>query len=155
MNGTFKLEGFAELERKLFALGSTRIANRIGKKALEAAAEPIRATAERLAPDDPATPVGLKQSIKFATKRRDDVVMTRIGIDPDVVPPVDRVRKRGKGAYRDPGPAGVAVMQEFGTEKMAANPFMRPAWDGHKDATPGRIGKVLGREIEIAAKKLA
>lgn len=155
MNLAVKTEGFAELERSLFALENSNAATRAGKLALDQAAEPIVETWIRLAPDDPATPVGLKQAIKSKTLRRKDTVTALIGIDASVDPPETRARKRGKGSYRDPGVAGNAVIQEFGTSKMDANPSARPAWDAHAAATPGRIALALGPAIEREAARLA
>lgn len=46
-------------------------------------------------------------------------------------------------------------MQEFGTPIMPANPFMLPAWDSEKGATPGRIIASLGPAVEKQAAKIA
>lgn len=154
MTVTVKTRGFAAMEGKLLALGNPRLATRIAKEALEEEAEPIRALAEKLAPDDPKTAGNLKQSIKFKTGRRRDTVTTRIGIDTTQDPPTDKPRKSGQGTYRDPGVPGNAVIQEFGTTDMAPNPFMRPAWDARKSGLIERIGAALARRYDAAAKKL-
>ncbi|KQS86943.1 HK97 gp10 family phage protein [Rhizobium sp. Leaf383] len=50
-------------------------------------------------------------------------------------------------------PAG--MQDEFGNEHQAAEPWLRPAWDGKKDATLDQISNALWGEIERAAKRLA
>lgn len=44
---------------------------------------------------------------------------------------------------------------EFGTSKMAARPFMRPAAENHAAQAVTVIATVLGQQIEIEAAKLA
>jgi HK97 gp10 family phage protein len=39
--------------------------------------------------------------------------------------------------------------------RMRATPFMRPAWDGGKDKALGDLGRIMGREIEATAARLA
>lgn len=39
------------------------------------------------------------------------------------------------------------IVQEFGTRKMQANPYMRPAWDRDKNALLQRVQHELWREI--------
>lgn len=43
---------------------------------------------------------------------------------------------------------------EFGTKKMAAKPFLRPAWEGLKNAAAYQIKDSLANAIERAANKL-
>ncbi len=44
-----------------------------------------------------------------------------------------------------------ALIQEFGTGAMAANPFFRPAWRINRKRAQGRISRALGK----AARKVA
>lgn len=157
MTVTVEFSGGRELEAALRALGDQPMMRQAAKKALTLAAEPIRAAWAARAPDDPKTAGNLKQSVKIGPQRsRDkDQVWVKIGIDSGVDPAVVRPRKSGRGSYRDPGVAGNAAIQEFGTAKMPANPSARPAWDAEAPATPGRIGAVLGPEIEAAAARIA
>lgn len=154
LTGTVKIEGLAQIERTMLALGKPAAMRRIAKKVLLEAAEPIVATASRLAPNDPRTQGMLQISIKaIAERAKGDSQWVRIGIDSSVDPAVSVARKSGSGSYRDPGVAGNAVIQEFGTANMAANPFMRPAWEAEGPATPGRIASRLGQEVEKMAKR--
>lgn len=45
--------------------------------------------------------------------------------------------------------------QEFGTAKMAAQPYMRPAFEANKDAAIDRIGEKLDEHIQKHARDLA
>lgn len=47
------------------------------------------------------------------------------------------------------------LFQEFGTVKMPAHPFMRPAWEANKMKALAIIKTELGTEIEKAATRLA
>lgn len=55
------------------------------------------------------------------------------------------------------GPARLryAGMQEFGTVKHGAHPYMRPAWDGHSAEAADLIKAELKTEIDKAAARLA
>jgi HK97 gp10 family phage protein len=159
---TIRIEGLADLERQLSALGDLKAIRRVGRAALREGGRPIMETARSLAPDDPATGSGnyLRASIKMATGRGDrgddgDQVFVVIGIDRSIDPPVMRPRADGSGSYRDPGVAGVAGIIEFGRPGVAARPFMRPAFDQHALAVPGIVAAALGPAIEKEAAKLA
>ena len=154
---TFKFEGGIELEKALRELGDPKLSRRIGLRSLRKGAEPIRDKAKLLAPKDEHH---LDQSIKIASARQRrggdrDEPKVLIGIDASVQPAQDVSREGGGGTYRDPGVAGVGPMQEFGTPNMPAQPFMRPAFDGEKNATPGRVGGELWAGIKRAAARLA
>lgn len=45
------------------------------------------------------------------------------------------------------GPGGAAeeyaAHQEFGTSKMSAQPYMRPAFEAHRDSIPSEVERVL------------
>lgn len=149
-------EGGLELAAALRGLGDDKALRLAQAKALEAGAEPVRDLARTLAPDDPATGLNPRQWIDF--KRRPGKgtrSIVDVGIDRSDDPPTVVGRKSGRGTYRDPGIAGVSVMQEFGTDKMAANPYMRPAMDAELPRAPQRIGEALWPIIEKTAARLA
>jgi hypothetical protein len=158
---TVKFEGGRALEAALRDLGKRATAKNVGRRALMQAAEPIRDMAKQLAPDDPATGAGkfLKESIKAAPGRRNrgDRTWVLVGIDASVDPATEKPRQGGGGSYRDPGVAGVSVIQEFGApaRNIPAQPYMRPAWEANKAATLGRIGDALWDEIDKAAQRAA
>jgi HK97 gp10 family phage protein len=53
------------------------------------------------------------------------------------------------------GKAFWAIFLEFGTSKMAARPWLRPAYERVKAIALQAIGNALGKGIETRAKKLA
>lgn len=136
MSGTieFSIEGAAEMERLLRALGPA-VASRVGDKALRAAARPIVAEAKRLVPVRTGR---LKRSIAVASERRrkgDNERVVLIGVKP----PASRI----------------AHLVEFGTAHSAARPFLRPALDGKAGEALDEMGRVLAEGIETEAVKLA
>lgn len=167
------IKGGPEIEAALRELGKQVTARAIGRLALDEAAKHILADAKALAPDDTATGANkyLREAIKVgAAKRvrfnrgqsrgsidRADQIWRVIGIDQNVDPPKDVTRKSGGGTYRDPGVAGVAPIQEFGAPaiNMPAQPFLRPAWEKNKAATPQRIADGVQAEFEKAAARAA
>jgi len=63
---------------------------------------------------------------------------------------------RTVGALKGAGKKGFhAHLIEFGTVKMAARPFIRPAFDQTKGEALKVMGKELGKGVEKAARKLA
>lgn len=102
------------------------------------ALEPMAETARFLAPDDPNTgpPYDLKSSIKVSTKKRGFKAFNRLD---------------GAFAFMGPTREGYpqAMFQEFGTVKMVATPYMRPAFDADK----GKAIKIIeeGFAAQVAA----
>lgn len=167
---TVTVKGGAALDKALLALGDSVTARKIGRLALKAAGAPIEATAKALAPDDPATGPGrfLRDSIKLApisaarvnrgqslSGDREDQLWMAVGIDKSDDPPTQKPRKSGRGSYRDPGVAGVSVIIEFGRAGVAAQPFMRAAWDANKGQAIGRMTAIIGPEVDKAARRAA
>lgn len=135
-----KVEGMKELQRALEELPEA-LANSVMSKVLRDRAEPIAATARQLVPVDSGA---LRNSITVST----------------------RLTRRQFGEHRKEGPRDVEVfigpgslpqahLQEFGTFKDPAQPFMRPAWDQHRNSVLEGIAGDLWRAIEKAAMRLA
>ena len=55
--------------------------------------------------------------------------------------------------FAGPGPNPQAVQQEFGNGLHAPQPFVRPAWDAHKDQVLEDVGTGLWTEVEKAAER--
>lgn len=134
MKTDFAIAGAAQMEKLLKELGP-EVAARLGDQALRAGAKPIIDEAKRLVPVRTGQ---LRDSLTVVIERRrkeDDERLAVIGFKK----PVSRI----------------AHLIEFGTSKMAAKPFMRPAMDAKAGDALGQMGKVLARGIEREAKKLA
>lgn len=150
------VEGLKELDKALSEM-KTAAAKGVVRRTLLKALEPMREAAAGMAPDDPATgPPDLHRSIAVADKvkvgRRP--VINGFGFKDGMVTVF-------MGPTRDGYPQ--AIMQEFGTVKQPAQPYMRPAWDaGHgrllddvKTGMATEIKKTADRAARKAAKKLA
>lgn len=67
-----------------------------------------------------------------------------------------RNRRTGRvgGTYKNYGPLFYAKFLEFGTSKMPAYPFMRPAFEGSKNELGGIFKAELTKAIDDAVRKL-
>lgn len=146
---TVKVEGLRELDEALGQLSKAAargVLRRVGLKALQ----PVAETARNLAPDDPATGGNdLRSSIGVGTKlsRRQAKLARRA------------VKQGGDKSfvevYAGAGQIPHAHLQEFGTSRHSAQPFMRPAWDSNKSGVLDTIKSELGDEIDKTAKRQA
>jgi HK97 gp10 family phage protein len=129
-----KVEGLRELEKALMALDKHTTRRSVARKVLKKAAQPLADQMNRLAPSDPGTSEGLNTSYSVSTKLN------------------KRQRKAAKKDKSDVevyagtnDPAG--LQQEFGNVNHAAQPHVRPAWDGGKRQALETIKDDLGDEI--------
>lgn len=166
MNSRFKFEGGKELEAALRAIEKTATARNIATRALKIAAEPIADEARTLAPEDEGN---LREAIKIGTKAnmgrgralrsKGDTVYVFVGIDGSVLPPKEAKTRRNKRKSRflqaGGGVAAYSIFVENGSVSMAAQPYMRPAFDGQKENAVKRLAPVLWDEIAKAAARAA
>lgn len=121
----FTVSGFAELHKNIERL--TQVQRSIGlSPLLEKALTPMSYAAYGLAADDPRTPPpwDLKTSIEVSKRQRSSRTKN------------DRQLGQYEArAYMGPTKYGYpeAIFMEFGTVKMGAQPYMRPAWDAGKE----------------------
>lgn len=135
---SMKIEGAKELDLKLKSLPD-KISKKIAMTALRSGAKIIMQRARMLCPVVIGT---LQKSIKVRVprrKKRNEAVVL-VGIDS--VPMGGRMG--GKAFY--------GAFVEFGTSKMAANSFMRPAFDGTRAEVVGAISNDLAAGIGLATK---
>jgi len=138
MTVKFKFEGGKQLQRALRELPDATAKNTV-RRVLRKQGQPIADTARRLAPTDDRD---LVESITVSTKlskanRRDKKRFGRNDIE----------------VFVGAGPLPQAHLQEFGTVHHPPQPFLRPAWDQHKNAVLEGIKDDLWREIEKAAER--
>jgi HK97 gp10 family phage protein len=143
------VDGFDEINKSLQDLSLTQ-AKGVVRRSLMVAAEPVADRARDLAPIDMKRDDGkhLYESISASTK----------------LTPTQR-RKHRKERNSVEAFVGVTEeaphghLQEFGTEHHAAQPFMRPAWDGKKmqvlDRLKTELWKNIARRVRLNAKKAA
>lgn len=115
-----KIEGLSELQREMRELGP-KLARRGLRAATNAAAQVIKKEAKALVPVDTGR---LKRKAIYVKRSRRGSSATResylVGV---------RVGRKEQAKDRD---AYYWFLVEFGTVKMAARPFMRPAFENKK-----------------------
>ena len=128
------VNGLDELLAKLGEMESLVTQKRIVARAVRAGAEPIRARAEELAPDDPTTPGSrIKEGMMITVTEQTAT---------------EAIGKIGPARF-----AFFGTFQEFGTAHLAAQPFLQPAFDEKQDEALKIMGEMLAEEIESAARK--
>jgi len=157
---SLKLTGLKELEAELASLKDRATSRRVADRALRKMAEPIRDRAKELAPDDPSTGEGkyLVESIKIGRAagvqqklgNSGTVVSTFVGIDGSVLPA--STSSTGK---RKPGVAAISIFRELGTERLPAQPYLRPAFEENKQEAVDGAAEVLSDEIMATKARAA
>jgi HK97 gp10 family phage protein len=128
MGVTVKIEGLRELGAALQAMGD-EMGSKIARSATAAAASVIRKRARELAPiaDEPYEIEGLTVQPGNIPK---NIVSKRLGPGKTRLTSEHIVTVRGKRKYGYASKVG--SLQEFGTVKMAPQPFLGPAFEQEK-----------------------
>jgi len=148
-----KLTGFRELERALSELPKAtgkNVLRRIAKGALEPMADRASAKAPR---ESGKLAFSISVSEKRTRRARGGSKTKFSGgkFRADASTGIDMAM----GPTAGQGVLGYATFVEFGTVDTAANPYMRPAWDGGAGQALDYIKDNLGAEIQKAADKRA
>ena len=149
----WKIEGLRELNQRFKYLGQD-MRFRGGRFALRKAANLVRDEAKVLARrvDDPSTGrviadnIGVRWSGKHF--RRTGDLMFRVGV---------LGRNRLMGSNPDEGAGGATPhwhLLERGTEKMKAQPFLRPAGENNTQAITAEFTKQYQKSIERALRRV-
>lgn len=155
------VDGLTDLQSALRELGDPRAVRTALRATLRKAGKPMLEKIRSKVREDKGD---LKRSIKMTAAKGESLDSPEfgivIGVDANEGPAriVNRKTRsnRGKGGtYRDPGVAGVAVIEEFGRPGEAANPSFRPAFDEEGEATIRRFAEEAGPVIERTAARLA
>lgn len=166
---TSRVEGLRECEQALKNLPKATARN-VLRRVLLARAQPMVATMRSLAPNDQATAApDLSTNIFASTRVKNDVgkaefagVMRAGGTKKEAAAAMREARRdaAGEGSFAEVY-AGPDVerfygrFQEDGTPQHAAQPFMRPAWDQHRESMLFGIAGDLWRAIKEAAARYA
>ena len=138
MTVTVKVEGLSDLLSGLEELKKATATN-VQKRALKEAAEPIEAAAKQGAPVRTGF---LQEKITISSKLSPRQKSTS--------PKLSKIE-----VYVGPPSMARGIVAEFGSVKQSPHAFMRPAWDGNKQAALNSIKKNLSEEIEKARKRAA
>lgn len=143
MKETFKVEGFAELDKELEALGP-KMGKSVLRRALKKAAEPMAELANSLAPVGPTGE--LSKSFIYSTKlnQRQKRMHRKMFRD-------DRASVEGFVGTNN----AAGVQQEFGNILHGPQPSLRPAWDQDRMALLERLKEELRAEIDKAVARAA
>lgn len=137
-----ELEGFEELDNALSELSQSQ-GKAVVRRSLNALGQPIADDAAEMAPIDMDRDYGehLYETISVSTR-----------LDPKAKKTQRRIDGVDRGAvmmHVGPGPKAFhAFLQEYGTAHHAPQPFMRPAWDKHRDTLIPRLKELLWENIE-------
>lgn len=153
MTDEFGLIGFDEVMKKLKGLPEA-MRGKAGRSALGSAARVVtnaaKKNAERI--DDAATGREISDNVmqRFRTRyfRRTGDLMISVGVGAE--------KGRIPKGNPDTGPKGNTPhwhLVELGTEKAAAEPFMRPALAGNINTVIDTFGRKLDQQIDKAISK--
>ena len=143
---TVKLSGLRDLDRALNE-SDLNIRKKAMRPALKKAMAPVLARVKANVEASRDTG-GLAETVKMTTSfakgnlRKSGKSAAAIG----------RV-SAGSSRKREGKTGHQALQVEFGTQSMAAQPFMRPAISGHEKTVIKTFAKELGRQVERIARK--
>jgi len=140
-----QIEGLKDIESVLFKLARST-AKGVTRRVLTKGAEPMRAAAERNAPDDPGTPSpDLHTSISVSAKQKSS--RQRVAT---------KEARNEVAIYIGPTRAGYpqAVMMELGTFKDPAQPYMTPAFEAEKAHSLSIIADGFGKELDKTVARI-
>ena len=156
MSVEFNIEGLDEVQEKLKRLGNPRLmknaARRSARKAMAIVRDAARANAKTL--DDPETAEKIWKNIAIAAgKSRDaNAVVMRVGVRGGAAQNANTDR-----AALSKLSGGITTYWrylEFGSAKMPATPFMRPALQNNIQAVTNSFAENFNKEIDKELAKL-
>lgn len=105
----------------------------------------------------------LRKSLQPIADHAKDLVREKTGALKESIKVSDKLTRRQQAQHQPRngavhmfvGAGGLtqAVTEEYGTENQAPHPYMRPAWDAHKDQILETIKDDLKTEIDKAAER--
>lgn len=157
--GNVKVEGLSQIHKALSELGR-KVSNKIAVKAMREGGKIVREQARQNAPvlsqSTPYRRAGtLKKAIKSSTKvLKNGKIGTVIRVKGLTAKQrgAFKAKNASSGAYNPKDPFYWRFI-EFGTSKMPAKPFLRPAFEQSKEKAATEIIKTLKDEIESEAGK--
>lgn len=137
--------------------GGKNAARRSLRKGANVVLKDARERARRL--DDPQTSESIARNLTVRgggsrLERRNKGVMMRVGIRGGARNMEAYGELKGEGKGNPGGDTWYWRLLEFGTEKMAARPFMRPALQNNTQAATDAFANALGAEIDKELAKV-
>lgn len=153
-----QVQGLTELNRALHELPE-RVARNALRSAVNAGATEVKREAIQRAPvDTGATKANLYQK-QIREKSGQYQQTFYVGVRRGIARYANNKKNRQAGiagkAYRNEGTTWYWRLVEFGTSKMVAKPFLRPAFEATKQAAVDRIAEKLDERIQKFATELA
>ncbi len=151
MTMNLRIEGGKDLEAALMALASTT-ARRTARKAMAAALQPVLSAAKGAAPVGPTgnlrASVGVGHKLtpsqaREAGRESRDVAIMYVG----AAAPHAHLVEFGTGPRHHKSGKFVGA--------MPPNPWMRPAWDGNRDAVLAGLSEALAAQIAATVARVA
>jgi HK97 gp10 family phage protein len=161
VTSTVQVKGLSELLRNMEQLPRELVSNRGGlvRSALFRAAKTVRDEAKQRAPRD----TGALQASVIATRDKNPqaaganerylITVKKKRWTPKAKAKAQR-KASGKIDYRKSGDAFYWRFVEFGTSKMRAQPFLRPAFESQKDVALDEFKHSLGAGIQRVVRKM-
>lgn len=140
-----KVEGLRELGLAMRALGND-MAQRIAVSATGAGAQIIKKKAVRNIVSSPAVDTGSLRDAVIVKK----IPKSQTNLTSEHIVTVRGKSKRGKKSKTKQSIAPHASWIEFGTVRMPAEPFLRPAFDTEKENAVAAIAAKLKQRIDKA-----
>lgn len=147
---TVQVNGLRELGESMRLL-SADVATRIARAATAAGAQVIRKEAVRLAPQssEPHQLGRRKDQIVQPGNLKRNIIIKRM---PKSSLSSEHIVTVRHGSGQAPKDAFYGSFVEFGTAKMPAQPFLRPAFESQKEAAVEQIAKRIKARIDRANK---
>lgn len=159
-SGTVKVTGTEQAIKRLKALTGAqgkRAARRALRRGANVMRDAARVNAARV--DDPMTRENIAKNIMVQAggsrrERRVDGVMMRVGVRGGARNMEKYGEFRGEGKGNPGGDTWYWRLLEFGTEKMAAQPILRPAMTSSAQAATDAFAGAFGAEIDKELAKV-
>ena len=158
MAETIQLDGLKELKATLAKLPG-RLEDKVLRAALRSGAQVIRKAAQAKVPvlSEPApyrTAGTVKKAITVRRSKKDKVGVF-VTVKPLGKKQISSFKQSGGSGAKNPNDPFYWIFLEFGTAKMPAAPFMRPAFEGSKGAALAKFEEFSKRRVVKEAEKLA
>lgn len=154
-----KIDGLPELKATLARL-TGRLEDKVLRAALRAGAQVIRKAAQAKAPvlSEPAPnrKAGTVKNAITVRRSKNDKVGVFVGVKPLGKKQISSFKKSGGGSgARNPDDPFYWIFLEFGTAKMPAAPFLRPAFESNKFSALRKFEEFAKKRVVKEAEKLA